>query len=742
MANTTFGGSIKLTGESEYRSALKNIKSDMSLLSSEMKVLATSTDNSGNMSAQDKAKKEALTKAIGDQKDKVADLNKQLQDSIAKTGENSNSTKALQTQVNNATAQLNQMEGTLSKVGENMDDTGKKAGIFGDVLKANLASEAIVAGVKAIGSGVKALAGEFVGLVKDSVGAFADYEQLTGGVETLFKDSAGKVEGYAQQAYKTAGLSANQYMEQATSFSATLLQGLGGDTAKASEYANQAIVDMSDNANKMGTDISLIQNAYQGFAKDNYTMLDNLKLGYGGTASEMARLINDSGVMGEGFKATAENVKDIPFDKMIDALHKTQEQLGITGTTAKEASATISGSFNATKSAWENVVTSFGSGNNDMIKEAIDGLIGSAKDLVTNVTAILPNIIDGIGQLVAGVIEVLPSMVQSILPTLSGLITNIINSLVTIVPQIIPVAMGLITTLINTLVQNLPAIINGGIQLITSLVTGIAQSIPTIIPALLTGIQTFITTIIQNLPLIIESGITLLVSLVQGIANALPELIKMIPTIIDTLIKTLTDPKMITLLIKASLDIIVALAGGLIKAIPEIVKMIPQIITSIVTGLINGLGSLADVGKQLIEGLWNGISNATKWIMDKISGFAKGIVDGIKGFFGIHSPSRLFRDEIGKNLALGVGEGFTDNMGDVVKEMKEALPTSFDTAVAVNSPLISSQVAEDNSIKSQTASDKIVTAIQDALGGAKIELEGQQMGSFVTTTVQREIYGV
>ncbi len=742
MSNTTFGGSIKLNGESEYRSALKNIKSDMSLLSSEMKVLSTSTDNSGKMTDADKAKKEALTKAIGEQKNKVADLNKQLQESIAKTGENSNSTKALQTQVNNATAQLNQMEGSLSKVGEKMGDTGKKAGIFGDVLKANLASEAIVAGVKAIGNGIQALAGQFVGLVGDSIGAFANYEQLTGGIETLFKDSAGKVEKYASQAYKTAGLSANQYMEQATSFSATLLQGLGGDTAKASEFANQAIVDMSDNANKMGTDISLIQNAYQGFAKDNYTMLDNLKLGYGGTATEMARLINDSGVMGTNFKATAENVKDIPFDKMIDALHVTQQQLGITGTTAKEASSTISGSFNAVKSSWENVITSFGSGNNDMIKEALDGLIGSATDLVTNITAILPNIVDGIGQLISGVIEVLPTMVQSILPTLSTLITNIINSLSTIVPQIIPVAISLVNTLISTLVQNLPAIINGGVQLITSLVTGIANSIPQIIPALLTGIQTFITTIIQNLPLIIQSGITLLVSLVQGIAQALPELIKMLPTIITTLVTELTKPEMIKMLIKASLDIVVAIAGGLIKAIPELIKAIPQIIVSLVTGFASALGTMGTIGLDLVKGIWNGISNATSWILDKIKGFGKSIVDGIKGFFGIKSPSRLFRDEVGKNLALGVGEGFVDNMSSVVADMKSALPTSFDTAVNVNNPIISSQVAEDNSIKSQSTSDKIVTAIQTALGGARIELEGKQMGNFVTSTVQREVFGV
>ena len=189
-----------------------------------------------------------------------------------------------------------------------------------------------------------AVAGAAIGaLGTAAVGAYSNYEQLTGGVETLFKSSSNTVMNYANQAYKTAGMSANKYMETVTSFSASLLQGLGGDTEKAAKYANKAVVAMSDNANKMGTSMELIQYAYQGFAKQNYTMLDNLKLGYGGTASEMARLVNDSGVMGKSFKATAKNINEVSFDKIIEAISVTQDKLGITGTTAKEASTTIEG---------------------------------------------------------------------------------------------------------------------------------------------------------------------------------------------------------------------------------------------------------------------------------------------------------------------------------------------------------------------------------------------------------------
>ena len=238
------------------------------------------------------------------------------------------------------------------------------------------------------------------GTLVASVKAFAEYEQMIGGVETLFKSSASTVEAYANNAYQTAGLSANQYMSTVTSFSASLLQGLGGDTKKAAEIGNMAVADMSDNANKMGSSMESIQNAYQGFARGEFVMLTNLKLGYGGTQAEMAKLINSTKIMGEGFVATADNVKDIPFDKMVLAINEVQTRMGITGTTAKEASGTISGSFAATKAAWENVLTAFGSGNKEMVQSSMDGLGESAKNLITNISAIVPNIIQGVADAV------------------------------------------------------------------------------------------------------------------------------------------------------------------------------------------------------------------------------------------------------------------------------------------------------------------------------------------------------
>lgn len=324
---------------------------------------------------------------------------------------------------------------------------------------------------KAIGAsflaGTAAASGAVVAIGKSALSAYADYEQLAGGVETLFgEDVAKTISGYADKAYQTAGLSANEYMEQATSFSARLIQGLGGDTAKAAEYANQAIVDMSDNANKMGTDIGMIQSAYQGFAKQNYTMLDNLKLGYGGTASEMARLVNDSGVMGKSFKATAKNINDVSFDKIIEAIHKTQERLKITGTTSKEASTTISGSVNMMKKSWQNLLTGIASDDVDFGK-LVDNFVNGLTTMFQQIGPRIGQIAQGIAQLVEKLAPILaqmiPTFVQTLLPPIVQAIIQLAIAIIPMIPQILKI-------IIDALVQNLPLIIDGLMQLIPLLI--------------------------------------------------------------------------------------------------------------------------------------------------------------------------------------------------------------------------------------------------------------------------------
>lgn len=319
---------------------------------------------------------------------------------------------------------------------------------------------------KVVATGLGAGAAAIGALAKQSLDSYADYEQLVGGVETLFKDSDSKVLDYANNAYKTAGMSANEYMETVTSFSASLLQGLDGDTEKAAEVANRAITDMSDNANKMGTSISMIQNAYQGFAKQNYTMLDNLKLGYGGTQAEMARLINDSGVLGDSMVVTAETVNQVSFDKIIEAIGVVQDEMGITGTTAKEASGTISGSLSATKSAWQNLLTGFADGNQDL-GLLIDNLVVSAttaaNNIVPRIVQILSGISDALPQVMTVISAELPGLVESLLPGVITGATALMTGLITMLPQILAI-----------LIQQIPGIIS-------QLATAISQAFPVLL---------------------------------------------------------------------------------------------------------------------------------------------------------------------------------------------------------------------------------------------------------------------
>lgn len=481
-----FGGSVKLTGESEYRKALMNITQDLKSMSSALKAQAADFNSSDKSLSNAAAKQKELSKAIGDQQSAISKaqyalsqysvalqaqqtrhnaLNKEYKnainelDRIGKTlgttskeyqeqakvvdrleGELVESTDemnksksamaALKSEINSATKTMNAATQEIDDLGKETEETGKQAQNAGEgftVFKgivANLASSAITAAV----SGMKKLASSIVSVGKQAYSSYASYEQLVGGVETLFGKSADELMKYANEAYKTAGLSANEYMEQATSFSATLLQGLGGDTKKAVEYANMAIIDMSDNANKMGTDMYMIQNAYQGFAKQNYTMLDNLKLGYGGTQAEMARLINDTGVLGKSVKVTAKTVKDVPFNKIIEAIHKAQQEIGITGTTSLEAAQTIEGSTKSVSASWKNLLTGIADENanlHDLIKKFMDNVVVMAKNSVPRIK----QVVTGLGRTVKELLhEFAPEVAKTVLPALEK-VANAVKSL-------------------------------------------------------------------------------------------------------------------------------------------------------------------------------------------------------------------------------------------------------------------------------------------------------------------------
>lgn len=540
------GPKIGIDGEKEFRESLRTMGQQLKTLGTEMKAVTSAFDVDNDSQKKLAAQSDVLNRQLEVQQQRLGEVQKALDYAKANYSENSSEVQRWQQALNNATTdvnrtkkQLNELETGVDDVGNAMDDAGQKTLSLGDILKANLLSDAIMAGIKAVASGIKSL-------ISGAIEGYGEYEQLVGGVETLFGSSADTVIKNAENAYKTAGLSANSYMETVTSFSASLLQSMGNDTEAAAKKADQALTDMSDNANKMGTDMSSIQNAYQGFAKQNYTMLDNLKLGYGGTKEEMERLIDDANALNAA-QGNYTNYSIESYADIVDAIHTVQTEMGITGTTALEASTTIEGSIGAMKAAYQNFVTGLGDQNAD------------------------------IGALTEELIQTAGTVAENVLPVIENVIKNIAE---TVKKQ----GSDMITKFVAYATEKLPDILNLGLQLVLSLVKGLAQNLP---------------------------------QLVQGT-------LKMVDTIVKAFVNSLPD--------------------------------------------------IIEVGRDIVRGVWEGITALGSWLYDKVSGFFSGIVDGVKGILGIHSPSRVFAG-IGQNMALGLGQGFERQMQSVTAGIQSAIPT-------------------------------------------------------------------
>lgn len=485
-------------------------------------------------------------------------------------------------------------------------------------------------------------------LVKSAVTAYSDYEQLVGGVETLFKDSASEVQKYAANAYQTAGLSANEYMKTVTGFSASLLQSLDGDTKAAAEKANVAITDMSDNANKMGTSMESIQNAYQGFAKQNYTMLDNLKLGYGGTKEEMQRLLEDAEKL-SGQKFDLSSYADI-----VDAIHVVQTEMGITGTTAKEAATTIQGSVNMTKAAWQNLVVGIADDTQDF-----DVLVNNFVESVTTAgNNILPRVeiaLKGVGTLVEKLAPIIaktvPNIVSTTLPSMikagTSMIRALLDGLLKAVPELIPCFKDIINQLIEVIVDNLPliieaavtiagAIVSGlvealpdiltaGIQLIQSLAQGLTNGIPTILSTAITIVSKLASTYLENVPQLIQTGIQLLLGLVKGILQAVPQLLQELPGIITQMVENILS--CIPMIIECGIELLTSLVDALPQIIQSIVAVLPQIINGIIEALLGHIDEIIQAGIKLLVAL----IDALPQIIDTICKALPQIIEGITG---------------------------------------------------------------------------------------------------------------
>lgn len=744
---SSFGGAVKLTGESEYRQALKNITQNLREVSSQLqlntaqydsndksvanlakqeqdlnkiyktqegevaKLRSVYSDFSQKVNEQTKAHKELedkyksekaeldrIGKTLGttskeyqDQKQKVDALEKAVAKSRQENDNNRNALSRMGTALNKAETDLIKTAKQMDNLGNETKETSEQVKGAGDgftVFKGVLAGLATKAITTAI-SGLKSLASAVISVGKQALTSYADYEQLIGGVETLFKDSAPIVEEYANNAYKSAGLSANKYMETVTGFSASLLQSLDGDTKKTAEYANRAVIDMSDNANKMGTSIEMIQNAYQGFAKQNYTMLDNLKLGYGGTKTEMQRLIQDASKLTEVQKELGVTVdaNDMSFGNIVNAISVVQKNMGIMGTTAKEASETISGSVASMKSAWSNLLTGIADDNanfDQLINNFVDSLLTVGKNILPRIKTIIQGIGKTISQLlttlVPEIVKEIPPLIKELIPVLTGAVKQAIESIAQVLPELANTLAELVPQVVEMIISMLPQLIEVGIQAILNLAKGITKALPKLIamiPKIIGDIQK---TFMANLPEIILVGIDLLLALVNGIIDAIPQLIENVDVVIDTFINALMDnlPQLIT----AGIKLLIALVKGIVVALPQLASMTPRIILTLVTKLLEHVPEIVQTGVEILKSFVSGILSKMENVKNSAQEIIKNIIEKVKQL-----PSQMLQQ--GKQVVQSLINGISSFISSLRTKVQEVATTIINKVKEIPSQMIS-----------------------------------------------------
>lgn len=636
-----FGLKIGLEGEKEFKKALSEINQSFKVLGSEMKVVSSQFDKNDNSVQALTARNQVLNKEIEAQKQKIETLRAALANAAESFGENDRRTQNWQIQLNNATAALNDMERELDRnntaldeaeremddAADSADDLEEEIDEAGDAAdKSSGKFEKFGSVLKGIGAAMGAVAvaagAAAVSLGKEVIAAYADYEQLVGGVYTLFKESSQELQTYAANAYKTAGMSANDYMETVTSFSASLIQSLGGDTEAAVKYADMAITDMSDNANKMGTDISLIQNAYQGFAKQNYTMLDNLKLGYGGTKTEMERLLADAQAI-SGIEYDISSYADV-----VEAIHVIQDSMGVAGATAAEAENTISGSINSLQAALQNLLVGFGNADADM-EMLCQNMVDALQNVIRNVTPVIENMVKVLPTVTDALLTAFADLLPSLLDTVTQLFTQLLNTILTLLPQLIPAAVEAIMTIVQALIDNLPLLVDAAVQLVVALVEGIGTALPQLIPAAVQAIVTIVQGLIANLPLILDAALQLIMGLAEGLLTAIPMLIEALPSIILAIVDFIIGA--IPQIIEAGIQLLTSLVSALPDIITAIVAAIPQIIEGIITAILDSIPQLIQAGIDLLVALIQALPEIITTIVAAIPEIIGSIVNALIG---------------------------------------------------------------------------------------------------------------
>ena len=712
--------------------ALKNVNSVIAKSNSELrdlnKALKLDPKNTELLSQKQEVLKNNI-KATTERLNTLKEAQRQMGSYNSLTDEQKESYRALSVEISKTESSLKGMNDELKKTSTvNLD--GLKEGLkkVGDI--ALEVSKKVLEISAAVGTAL-------AGVVAAGVKSYADFEQNVGGIQKLFGDNADELIERSKKAYETAGLSANRYMETATSFSASLLKGLGGDTQAAVELTDRAIQDMSDNANTFGTSMDEVMNVYKALSKEQFSTLDNLRLGYAGTKTGMQQLIKDAASYTDIQKELGITVDEssMSFDNMINAISVVQKHLNITGTTMNEAEGTITGSLNMMKAAFDNFIN--GSGSPEQLATSIGFFLTNVSEAIKKLA---PGILSGIVDLIKTVLPQAVSLLFELLPQLLDAVSSLIDQLLNMLKSDTDGIANTISELINKVVEfiteNLPKILEIAILLVVTLAQGLIQSLPTIIDSAIELLMSLIDTILDNLDLIIDTALQLILTLAIGLIDALPKLLEKIPEIIIKLVDALTKPEMLAKILGAALTLIIELARGLIIALPELLKMPKTIIQGLVDKIKERITNTdwGKLGSDIIKGICDGFGRIGNYISQKVNEVKEAITNKFKSIFGIHSPSTLMRDTIGFNITAGIGEGIEEGVPKALQEVDAAMKQlNAGIEASVNPTINPSMTYEANY-------GMMAAAMKEALQDMTIELDDENVGKFVVKTVTEEVY--
>lgn len=766
MASKNIKGiTIEIGGNTTKLSeALKNVDKNVYSLNSDLKALNQALKLDPKNTELLAQKQDVLRRNIQETKNRVDTL----KEALRQMGDYNRLTDEQKQSYNQLSLEIAKSEKALKGMNEELKNTNKV-----DFSKVKISLEKvgeIAANVsKKMLQVTTAITGALTGLVTAGIKSYANLEQNIGGIQKIFGDSANELIKNSQEAYKTAGISANQYMETATSFSASLIKGLGGDTQKAAQLTDRAIRDMSDNANTFGSSMDEVMNVYKALSKEQYTTLDNLRLGYSGTKEGVKKLVKDASEYANAHKELGINVdaNSLSFDNLINAISVTQKKMRIAGTTAKEAEGTITGSISSMKAAFDNFLN--GSGSPDALGDAISNvLINFGKAF----QKLAPNIIKGLNKTIKKVTPILLDIFWEILPNLIDLVDDFINTLFDYIAGHTKYIQETVTMIITEIVlfftKNLPKFIEIGLKLIVTLAKGIIEALPKLIPSLINCIKTITETLLDNIPLIIEVSIQLIMTLIDGLIEALPTLIEFLPTIIEKTIEALINA--LPMLIMIGPKLILKIIEAVIKALPSILMLGPEIIMGIIKGITNSLTNLATSAGDIVNTIKNVLTKlpgqALQWGKDMLNGFingmkaklksigdtAKSIGKKIKSFLHFSRPdegplrdyetwmpdfveglangikkSRYLIEDASMDLANDIKQGLFANTSMALKSLNGSIETSLN-------PTINPSVAYDLNYQ------LMAQAMKEAMQDMGIYLDERKLGAFVDKTVSEEVF--